>query len=193
MAPESLKAAFGGQVAFHGGIDMQRLLPRGTPAEVAAEARRYRRSSGRAAATSLAPRTSSSRMFLREHPGDVSLAAGFCLNAVSLRLTPARPPRGIKNAGTGLGSVQVTVRMRRTRPGPPAVQCHHPARASEAVAFSRRHKPCTGAFPVPHGNPPPPTPQCVGLTRSRDGDEVSRTGSGKLRKGRGAGVVKYAR
>lgn len=41
MAPEALKAAFGGRLAFHGGIDMQRLLPRGTPAEVASEARRY--------------------------------------------------------------------------------------------------------------------------------------------------------
>jgi uroporphyrinogen decarboxylase len=41
MQPESLQANFGGQVVFHGGIDMQTLLPRGTPAEVTAEARRY--------------------------------------------------------------------------------------------------------------------------------------------------------
>jgi len=41
MAPEALAAEFGGQVAFHGGIDMQRLLPRGTPAEVRSAARRY--------------------------------------------------------------------------------------------------------------------------------------------------------
>lgn len=41
MAPEGLKAAFGGLLAFHGGIDMQRILPEGTPAAVTAEARRY--------------------------------------------------------------------------------------------------------------------------------------------------------
>jgi hypothetical protein len=41
MAPEALQGAFGGRLAFHGGIDMQRLLPRGKPAEVAAEAQRY--------------------------------------------------------------------------------------------------------------------------------------------------------
>jgi len=55
MAPESLKAAFGGQVAFHGGIDMQRLLPRGTPAEVAAEARRYREVLGQGGGYILGP------------------------------------------------------------------------------------------------------------------------------------------
>lgn len=47
MAPEALQAAFGGRLAFHGGIDMQRLLPCGTPAEVAAEARRYEHVLGR--------------------------------------------------------------------------------------------------------------------------------------------------
>ena len=41
MQPERLRAAFGGRLAFHGGIDMQALLPRGTPAEVRAEAWRY--------------------------------------------------------------------------------------------------------------------------------------------------------
>jgi uroporphyrinogen decarboxylase len=41
MQPESLKREFGGRLSFHGGIDMQNLLPKGTPAEVAAEARRY--------------------------------------------------------------------------------------------------------------------------------------------------------
>ena len=41
MLPESLQANFGGQVVFHGGIDMQTLLPRGTPQEVTAEARGY--------------------------------------------------------------------------------------------------------------------------------------------------------
>jgi len=41
MQPENLKLAFGDRLCFHGGIDMQRLLPRATPAQVAAEARRY--------------------------------------------------------------------------------------------------------------------------------------------------------
>jgi uroporphyrinogen decarboxylase len=41
MQPERLKHDFGEQLSFHGGIDMQNLLPRGTPAQVAAEVRRY--------------------------------------------------------------------------------------------------------------------------------------------------------
>jgi uroporphyrinogen decarboxylase len=41
MRPESLKPAFGERLSFHGGMDMQHLLPCGTPADVAAEARRY--------------------------------------------------------------------------------------------------------------------------------------------------------
>ncbi len=41
MQPERLQTDFGGRIAFHGGIDMQRLLPRGTAEEVRAEARRY--------------------------------------------------------------------------------------------------------------------------------------------------------
>jgi len=41
MQPEPLKAAFGKQLSFHGGIDMQNLLPRGTPAQVEAGVRRY--------------------------------------------------------------------------------------------------------------------------------------------------------
>ena len=41
MSPEGLKADFGRDLCFHGGIDMQRLLPHGTPAEVRAEVRRY--------------------------------------------------------------------------------------------------------------------------------------------------------
>ena len=41
MQPEHLKAAFGEQLCFHGGIDMQRLLPSGTPEQVALEVERY--------------------------------------------------------------------------------------------------------------------------------------------------------
>jgi uroporphyrinogen decarboxylase len=46
MQPGALKAAYGGRLSFHGGIDMQRLLPHGTPDQVFAEARRYCESLG---------------------------------------------------------------------------------------------------------------------------------------------------
>jgi len=41
MQPGALKAAYGGQLSFHGGIDMQHLVPHGTPEEITAESRRY--------------------------------------------------------------------------------------------------------------------------------------------------------
>jgi len=41
MQPENLKRAFGNRLCFHGGIDMQNLLPKATPTEVAAEVSRY--------------------------------------------------------------------------------------------------------------------------------------------------------
>ncbi len=41
MSPERLKADFGGRLCFHGGIDMQHLLPHGSPGQISAEARRY--------------------------------------------------------------------------------------------------------------------------------------------------------
>lgn len=41
MAPERLKADFGDKLSFHGGIDMQRLLPFAAPETVRAEAQRY--------------------------------------------------------------------------------------------------------------------------------------------------------
>lgn len=41
MRPEGLKAEFGDRLCFHGGIDMQDLLPKGSPAQVEAEVRRY--------------------------------------------------------------------------------------------------------------------------------------------------------
>ncbi|MBM4089205.1 MAG: hypothetical protein FJ276_07220 [Planctomycetes bacterium] len=41
MRPVSLKRQFGDRLSFHGGIDMQNLLPKATPAEVAAEVRQY--------------------------------------------------------------------------------------------------------------------------------------------------------
>ncbi|MBI5822026.1 MAG: hypothetical protein HZA88_23890 [Verrucomicrobia bacterium] len=41
MQPENLKREFGNRLSFHGGIDMQNLLPKGSPAEVEADVRRY--------------------------------------------------------------------------------------------------------------------------------------------------------
>ena len=46
MEPEHLVEKFGGQVGFCGGIDMQKLLPMGTPDEVSAEVERYVKSLG---------------------------------------------------------------------------------------------------------------------------------------------------
>jgi uroporphyrinogen decarboxylase len=47
MSPERLGRDFGGRICFHGGIDMQHLLPHGTPDEVRAEVRRYCTTLGR--------------------------------------------------------------------------------------------------------------------------------------------------
>ena len=55
MAPERLKADFGDRLCFHGGIDMQQLLPHGSPAEVRAEVRRYCESLGRGGGYILGP------------------------------------------------------------------------------------------------------------------------------------------
>lgn len=55
MSPERLAAEFGDQVCFHGGIDMQRLLPNGTPQQIKEEARRYCETLGRAGGYILAP------------------------------------------------------------------------------------------------------------------------------------------
>ena len=41
MSPEQLEAEFGDRLSFHGGIDMQHLLPHGTADDVRAEVRRY--------------------------------------------------------------------------------------------------------------------------------------------------------
>jgi uroporphyrinogen decarboxylase len=55
MQPERLKADYGGRISFHGGIDVQRLLPQGSPAEVEAEVRRYCQTLGRDGGYILAP------------------------------------------------------------------------------------------------------------------------------------------
>jgi uroporphyrinogen decarboxylase len=41
MQPEALKSAFGDLLCFHGGIDIQNLLPHGTPSQVQTEVQRY--------------------------------------------------------------------------------------------------------------------------------------------------------
>ncbi|MBN1394878.1 MAG: hypothetical protein JW959_07635 [Pirellulales bacterium] len=55
MLPEKLAAEYAGRISFHGGIDMQRLLPHGSPEEVCAEARRYCEVLGRDGGYILAP------------------------------------------------------------------------------------------------------------------------------------------
>ena len=55
MQPEHLKAAFGNKISFHGGIDMQHLLPHGTPEQIAAETRRYCEVLGRGGGYILGP------------------------------------------------------------------------------------------------------------------------------------------
>ena len=55
MSPESLKADFGNRLCFHGGIDMQELLPHGSPAAVAAGVRRYCETLGRGGGYILGP------------------------------------------------------------------------------------------------------------------------------------------
>lgn len=46
MAPESLKAEFGGRIAFHGGIDLQQVLSGASPQQVRTAVRHYRETLG---------------------------------------------------------------------------------------------------------------------------------------------------
>jgi len=46
MAPESLKARFGGRIAFQGGVSVQQVLPHRTPEEVRREVRRLKETLG---------------------------------------------------------------------------------------------------------------------------------------------------
>ena len=55
MIPEVLKSEFGDRLCFHGGIDMQHLLPQGTPEEVQAGAGRYEDILGKEGGYILAP------------------------------------------------------------------------------------------------------------------------------------------
>lgn len=55
MIPETLKSEFGDRLCFHGGIDMQSLLPQGTPEEVRSGAQRYEDVLGKDGGYILAP------------------------------------------------------------------------------------------------------------------------------------------
>ena len=55
MDPQRIKDVFGDQIAFHGGIDLQYLLPHGTPEEVQAEVRRRCNILGKGGGYVLAP------------------------------------------------------------------------------------------------------------------------------------------
>jgi len=55
MQSEDLKRDFGDRLTFHGGIDMQDLLPNATPTQVEAEARRYCEVAGAGGGYILAP------------------------------------------------------------------------------------------------------------------------------------------
>ncbi len=55
MVPATLKSEFGDRLCFHGGIDMQKLLPEGTPEEVRAGAQHYEDVLGKNGGYILAP------------------------------------------------------------------------------------------------------------------------------------------
>jgi uroporphyrinogen decarboxylase len=70
MAPEVLAAKFRGRISFHGGIDMQHLLPRGTVDEVKAEVERYSSTLGDGGGYILSP----AHLFQPDVPPDNILA-----------------------------------------------------------------------------------------------------------------------
>ena len=74
MAPETLKSEFGNRLCFHGGIDMQSLLPLGTPDEVRANAKRYEEVLGKDGGYILAP----AHLFQPDVPPENVLAVYRC-------------------------------------------------------------------------------------------------------------------
>jgi len=82
MAPERLKADFGDRIVFHGGIDMQRLLPLATPEEVRAEVRRYCQTLGRGGGYILGP----AHLFQPDVPPENILAVYEAVREVRLGL-----------------------------------------------------------------------------------------------------------
>jgi len=106
MDPGMLKKRFGPRLCFHGSIDTQRLLPHGTPGEVAATVRRMRAVLGDGGGLILAP----SHVFQGDVPTANILAlyeGGLCLQ----RLTEA----AIDTNGSKWGPL-VRVRHRPTAP-----------------------------------------------------------------------------
>ena len=70
MAPETLKSEFGDRLCFHGGIDMQYLLPQGTPEEIRAAVKRYEEVLGNNGGYILAP----AHLFQPDNPPENVLA-----------------------------------------------------------------------------------------------------------------------
>lgn len=70
LQPEALKAAYGDRLCFHGGLDMQHLLPFGTIAEVREAVQRYCRTLGEGGGYILGP----AHLFQPEVPPETILA-----------------------------------------------------------------------------------------------------------------------
>ena len=79
MSPEALKAEFGGRLCFHGGIDMQHLLPNGSPDQIRQEARRYCDTLGRDGGYILGP----AHLFQPDVPPENILAVYDCALAIA--------------------------------------------------------------------------------------------------------------
>ena len=75
MSPDQLKAEFGDRLCFHGGIDMQHLLRRGSAEEVRKEVRRYCDVLGRGGGYILGP----AHLFQPDVPPENILAVYQCL------------------------------------------------------------------------------------------------------------------
>lgn len=70
LQPEALKAAYGDRLCFHGGLDMQRLLPYGSVTEVQEQVRRYCQTLGAGGGYILGP----AHLFQPEVPPETILA-----------------------------------------------------------------------------------------------------------------------
>ena len=91
MDPAGLKADFGRGLSFQGGISIQRILPRGTPADVRDHVRRVFEALAPGGATSPAPRTTSRRIRRSRTSRRCSARTGTSA-ATGRRRTPS-PPR----------------------------------------------------------------------------------------------------
>jgi len=86
MQPESLKREFGARLSFHGGMDMQNLLPKGTPAQVAAAARHNCEVLGKGGGYILGP----AHLFQPDVPPENIIAVYRGLNQAGSSQSPAR-------------------------------------------------------------------------------------------------------